>query len=88
MSKAPNEEKSEPKGLSKHFPSMSSRQQILFLMNATQSSINWENQEEKEEERLDYSEYFMKRKEKIVIIFLIFRGVHGVKQCNWKEQNY
>jgi hypothetical protein len=71
MSKLPNEEKNEQKG-GKALPSMSSRQQILFLMNKTQSSSNWENADEKEDETLDYSMAFMKRKEKIVSIIFNF----------------
>ena len=57
----------------KIFPSMSSRQQILYLMNKTNKQTNW-NPEDKsvEYELMDYQKYFFDKKEKKVIFCLIF----------------
>ena len=62
------EEKNEQKLNSKSLPSMSSRQQILYLMKETQNVSNKEDDADSGREVLDYLSYFMKRKEKIVSI--------------------
>ncbi len=66
------EEKNEQKLNSKSLPSMSSRQQILYLMKETQNVSNKEDDADSGREVLDYLSYFMKRKEKIVSITLIY----------------
>jgi hypothetical protein len=61
------EEKNE-KQTGKNFPSMSSRQQILYLMNKTQNENNWNPDEKASEvEVMDYQKYFFEKKEKKVI---------------------
>jgi hypothetical protein len=57
----------------KNFPSMSSRQQILYLMNKTNKETNWDPEEiSAEVESMDYQKYFFDKKEKKVISRLIF----------------
>ncbi len=60
------DEKNEQKANCRVVPSMSSRQQILYLIKETQNIREPNEMEQKEKEVLDYYNYFMKRKEKIV----------------------
>ncbi len=48
----------------KMIPSMSSRQQILYLMNKTQGKEPWEQDDNQEEELPDYHKYFLEQREK------------------------
>jgi hypothetical protein len=70
MSKT-QEEKNEQKTNSKTIPSMSSRQQIIYLTKKTQNGSNLDDDEDQSSEVLDYFAYFMKRKDKIVSLVLI-----------------
>ena len=57
----------------KNFPSMSSRQQILYLMNKTNKETNWDPEDiSAEVESMDYQKYFFDKKEKKVTSRLIF----------------
>jgi hypothetical protein len=51
----------------KNIPSMSSRQQILYLLNKTQSQDNWEAElkEDNPEDFPDFHEYFLQKKQKL-----------------------
>lgn len=67
MSKTPESTNERQKNL----PSMSSRQQILYLINRTQNSPSWEEKEDKPSDNpLDYHTYFMEKRERIVLIAL------------------
>jgi hypothetical protein len=48
----------------KIIPSMSSRQQILYLMNKTQGNEEWEDDDNMSEELSDYHKYFLEQREK------------------------
>jgi len=57
----------------KSFPSMSSRQQILYLINKTNKETNWDPEDiSAEVESMDYQKYFFDKREKKVINRLIF----------------
>jgi hypothetical protein len=71
MSKT-QDEKNEQKANSKTIPSMSSRQQINYLIKKTQNGSSLEEEQDQGTEVLDYFAYFMKRKEKIVSLLLIY----------------
>jgi len=61
------EDKNE-KQTAKTFPLMSSRQQLLYLINKTQNETNWNPDEKSPEvELVDYQKYFFEKKEKKVI---------------------
>lgn len=65
---AQNEQKAQKNSIA----SMSSRQQILYLMNKTQNSTQWEdNQEDATEEVIDHHQYYLQKKEKLVNIIVI-----------------
>jgi hypothetical protein len=81
------EEKNEQKTNSKNIPSMSSRQQINYLLKKTQNGSNLDDDEEQGLEVLDYSKYFMSRKEKIVSLFLIYLFIRKLVSLRVSKQS-
>ena len=62
MSKS-QEDKQEQKSSQKTIPTMSSRQQVLYIMNKSKSKNPFDRGEGEEMELLDYHKYFLEKKE-------------------------
>jgi hypothetical protein len=64
------EDKNDQRTNAKVISSMSSRQQIIYLIKESQNLKEQEEDKDKDKDKevLDYSTYFMRRKEKIVSI--------------------